>query len=276
MRTYFLLLFLFFGILFCLGFRTQDLRPVGSAVCLECHDEIGNFLRKGKHRHEMFLGAAGRGCEACHGEGSAHVESGEPADIWGGVVLAGWSSQQKSKACLSCHKENVHGWSSAPHASDLSCWDCHGEMLHFEAPQNQKRAACAECHRDVAMRTKLQYRHPVSCESCHDPHGENGQGMESIDRCLRCHSEYQGPYVYEHEALEDGCQVCHEPHGSPTRKLLKMTGNGLCLQCHTQNNFPAIGKKVHTGQLSGGAFCYDCHMDVHGSNTDPQLIRRLK
>lgn len=273
MRTYFLLLF---GLICCLGVYGQEKQPVGSAVCLECHDEIGSFFQKGAHRHPVYLGEDGRGCEACHGNGSAHTESSEAADIHGSDTLTVWSNEQKSEACLECHQENVHGWSFAPHASDLACWDCHGEVLHFLTEEKQKRTTCSSCHQDVAMRTKLQYRHPVSCESCHDPHTDNEQNMGVRDLCLSCHSEYQGPYIFEHEALDEGCQVCHEPHGSPSRKLLKMTGNGLCLQCHTQSNFPAIGKKVHTGMLSGGAFCYDCHMDIHGSNTDPSLVRRLR
>lgn len=273
MRIHFLLLF---GFICCLGVYAQDLQPVGSETCLACHEEIGTFFQKGLHSHSMFLGAAGQGCEACHGNGSAHVESNEPADIQGSAILAEWSNEQKSKACLSCHEGNIHGWSFAPHASDLSCWDCHGEMQHFQPQERQKRAACADCHKDIAMRTKLQYRHPVSCEDCHSPHGEDERDMYGTDLCLRCHSEYQGPYVFEHGALDDGCQSCHDPHGSPTRKLLKMTGNGLCLQCHVQSTFPAVGKKVHSSLLSGGAFCFDCHTDVHGSNTDPNLIRRFR
>lgn len=272
MRTYFLLLF---GLICFLGVNAWGQQSSGSAVCLECHEEIRDFFQKGAHRHTMFLGSVGWGCEACHGNGSAHVQSAEAADILGGGALGEWLNEEKSKACLSCHNENIHGWSVASHEADLSCWDCHGEMMHFQVTEKQKRADCALCHQDVAMRTKLQYRHPVSCENCHDPHGENDQSMGSTDLCLSCHSEYQGPFVYEHEALDDGCQVCHDPHGSPTRKLLKMTGNGLCLQCHTQSNFPAVGKKVHSAQLSGGAFCYDCHTDVHGSNTNPNLTRRL-
>lgn len=273
MRTYILLLF---GLICFLGLYSGDQQPAGSAACVECHEEIGDFSRKGVHRNAMYLGSIGRGCEACHGNGSAHVESSEAADILGGDVLLEWSDEQKSHACLSCHQENVHGWSITPHAADLSCWECHGEMLHFQEPEKQLRATCDECHKEVAMRTKLQYRHPVSCGDCHDPHDGNVPGMNGADRCLRCHTEYQGPYVFEHGALEDGCHVCHDPHGSPTRKMLKMTGNGLCLQCHTQSNFPAVGKKVHNTLLSGGAFCYDCHTDVHGSNTNPNLTRRLE
>ncbi|MFQ6108337.1 MAG: cytochrome c3 family protein [Candidatus Aminicenantales bacterium] len=268
--------FLLFGLICSLAVHAGERPLTGSAACLECHEEINGFFQKGAHRSEMFLGKVGRGCESCHGSGSAHVESGEAADIWGGRVLKGWSDEQRSKACLSCHQENIHGWSLTPHAVELSCWDCHGEALHFQNPEKQKRAACAECHRGMAMRTELQYRHPVACEDCHDIHGEKRRAAVANSRCLSCHKEYQGPYIYDHAALEEGCQVCHEPHGSSTRKLLKMTGNGLCLQCHTQSNFPAIGKKIHSPQLSGGAFCYDCHTDMHGSNTSPNLIRRLR
>lgn len=273
MRSYILILIV---LICCLGIYAKDKRPVGSAVCLECHEEIGNFYLKGAHRNTMYLGKEGTGCESCHGNGSEHMETIDPADILSGDVLSEWLNERKSKACLSCHQENVHGWSLSPHEADLSCWECHGEMLHFYAPEGQKQTPCAECHKEVAMRTKLQYRHPISCVACHSPHGENKDTEEMSNLCLSCHAEYKGPYVFEHAALDDGCKVCHEPHGSYTGKLLKMTGNGLCLQCHTQSNFPAIGKKVHSTLLSGGAFCYDCHTDMHGSNVDPSLIRRLK
>ena len=273
MRTYILVLLI---VLCSLGMYAQDQKLAGSAACIECHEEIGEFTRKEAHQNPMFLGEEGRGCEACHGSGSEHVENVDPAKILGGDVLSGWQNEKKSKACLSCHKENLHEWSFSLHEADLSCWDCHGEMLHFQAPEKQKRAACAECNNDVAIRTKLQYVHNVSCEECHNPHGEKERGADNSALCLSCHSEYQGPYVFEHGALDDGCQACHDPHGSFSARLLKMTGNGLCLQCHVQSNFPASGKKVHSTQLSAGAFCYDCHPDVHGSNTDPSLIRWLR
>jgi len=273
MRTFVLLLF---GLICCLSLYAQDPQAAGSAVCLDCHDEIGAFTQKGAHRHLMFLGKDGRGCEACHGNGWDHVESMEGADILGGKVLGEWANEQKSDACLSCHQDNIHGWLSSPHESDLSCWDCHGEILHFREPDEQKQATCAECHKDVAMRSKLQYRHPISCEECHNPHQEIERDADNTELCLRCHVEYQGPFVYEHGALDDGCQACHDPHGAPQARMLIMTGNALCLQCHTQSSFPGIGKKVHSSQLSGGAFCYDCHTDVHGSNIDPSLIRRRR
>jgi len=272
MRTWTGMLFGFI----CLFGVAVTAAPVGSATCLECHDDVGGFFQKTAHNNAMFLGEAGRGCEACHGDGSVHVDSNEPADIRGASVLRGWTNEQKSQACLSCHSENIHGWSGGVHEAELSCWDCHGETLHFQPEAAQVRADCRACHKDMAARTRLQYRHPVGCASCHDPHGDVPRGEEVSDLCLSCHREYQGPYVYEHGALDDGCQECHDPHGSATPKLLKMTGNGLCLSCHTQTTFPAIGKKVHSTQLMGGAFCYDCHTDVHGSNTDPNLSPRLQ
>jgi predicted CXXCH cytochrome family protein len=66
--------------------------------------------------------------------------------------------------------------------------------------------------------------------------------------------------------------TCHAPHGSIVEKLLVEDNNGLCQQCHFDARFPLIGAVDHTGFLSAGARCWDCHFQVHGSNTDENFV----
>jgi len=119
----------------------------------------------------------------------------------------------------------------------------------------------------------------MGCASCHDVHGENGDAAKGPEAtCLSCHAEAAGPWVFPHRAMEDGCSSCHVPHGSVNRSLLKTSGNGVCLTCHVQTNFPAAGKIPHNRTLQGGGKCLDCHSEVHGSNVDelmaPQYRKR--
>jgi predicted CXXCH cytochrome family protein len=72
--------------------------------------------------------------------------------------------------------------------------------------------------------------------------------------------------------VRDGCVSCHKVHGSVNDKMLVARDNNLCLRCHTQVNFPTIGKSSHSGRLPlGSCFSAGCHTAVHGSNFDDHL-----
>ena len=96
--------------------------------------------------------------------------------------------------------------------------------------------------------------------------------MDINEACYKCHKEQRGPFVWEHEALREGCATCHKVHGSIHEKMLVVRDNNLCLRCHTQANFPTIGKQNHGGRLpQGTCFSAGCHTAVHGSNFDDHL-----
>ncbi|RMG46605.1 MAG: hypothetical protein D6718_05260 [Acidobacteria bacterium] len=256
-------------------------------VCYECHDDVAARVASGPHRG--ILAGSEAFCIACHGDPAAHLESGEAEDIVRGATLSGYGPAERSAACLSCHRRDFPGWDGAAHADEVSCWNCHaGEALHFEteAPAAPRRGEqdrgqldrCWSCHGDVEAEFRLEYHHPVRegtvrCTDCHDIHGSEAafESEESLSRrCTRCHTEQRGPFLYEHEAMSDGCTSCHRPHGSWNRDLVRSSGNAICLECHVQSNFPGIGKvNEHEFSLGGGARCWDCHAQVHGSNTNP-------
>ena len=259
--------------------------------CAECHQEQVDLLLAGPHRGVVNEGASM--CAACHGDPGRHLETGEAADIKGMEALSRWNREEQADACLGCHGSDFPSAHEAPHYGRVSCWTCHSEAALHSRPEGAVDGTarrhfnwklCTACHNYVAAEFRLQYRHPVEeglmdCLDCHDIHGKATvlqAGSAGVQRsaCLQCHPEQRGPYLFEHQPVEKGCSDCHRPHGSWNRSLMVSTGNGVCLTCHMQSSFPGIGKVPHNFRLNGGARCWDCHSDVHGSNTTPDFNPR--
>lgn len=288
--------FLSFAVFF-LAVEANSQDP-GSAItslqCGDCHDaEVAAILR-GPHatiaRRDVTF------CAACHGDPAAHLESASADDIRGGDELAKWSGEQQAAACARCHASDFPAWRQAAHLNEGLCWGCHAsEATHGEgaliqpvqpvtAQQGRRRTfeLCTSCHRDVALQSRMAYHHPVEsglvgCTSCHDIHGRSvptAMEVVSDQACLACHEEQKGPFLFEHAAMDEGCSNCHAPHGSPHRGQLRTAGSATCIGCHAQSNFPGVGAAFHDFLLSGGGRCWDCHSDVHGSNTTPDLNPR--
>lgn len=209
---------------------------VGSESCEVCHEKEFKEFQLSTHARIALPGEnlKAQGCEMCHGPASAHVEEGGGRGV--GIV-------------------------------------------------NPKKdpAACFNCHQDKRLEFRLPYHHPVlegkmSCTDCHSAHGEEIRPWSTTtlvdinEVCFKCHKEQRGPFVWEHEVIREGCTVCHKVHGSIHEKMLIARDSNLCLRCHTQVNFPTIGKSSHAGRLaSGTCFSAGCHTAPHGSNFDEHL-----
>lgn len=277
------------------------LGQAGSNPCGECHEEQARAFRNTLHEGPMAVGAGKNGCEACHGDGKAHMEDPKPENIRGPAALQKWTAREESAACLSCHGEvyrDKSGVKEGVHAgAGISCWDCHGEALHFQregtaaadrpgpaaSARRNPSERCLRCHEAQRTEFSLPYRHPVDrgqirCWDCHDPHGPDlptsGSPEAASTPCLTCHPAQKGPFVWRHLALDDGgCGACHKPHGSVNPRLLPDPGNGLCLKCHYETAFPQIGSVGHRYKLQRHARCLDCHTASHGSNVSDRLLR---
>jgi len=209
---------------------------VGSESCAGCHaKEFQEFSHSTHARISIPGQIRAQGCESCHGPGSLHVEAGGGRGV-GGIVN--------------------------PSKDPTSCFACHLE----------KKAEFRQAFHHPVLEGKL------SCADCHNPHGREVRPWSSTtmaamnDACFQCHKEQRGPFVWEHEALREGCTTCHKVHGSIHDKMLLARDNNLCLRCHTQANFPVIGKSSHGGRLpQGTCFSAGCHTAVHGSNFDDHL-----
>lgn len=265
-------------------FLLSSLPLVAQSPCVDCHEQAVRTLADGPHR--VVLQDA-KLCAACHGDATKHLQSGSADDIIRGATIDSWSGERKARACATCHAKDFPGWRQAAHVEEGLCWECHAaEATHRgESPQRpMKNAAageCISCHGEVRAQARLHYRHPIdsgqmACESCHDVHGRSAVRREQVadSKCTACHEEQSGPFLFTHGAVENGCSTCHAPHGSPHRGQLRSAGNGICMSCHLQSNFPTVGTASHDFRLSGGGRCWDCHSEVHGSNTTPDLNPR--
>lgn len=267
---------------------------VGSASCLDCHDEIGEFFTGSPHHPDRGLTVPGTGigsCEACHGPGSIHVAEEDGSHILGPERLGALDADQRAELCLQCHRGKEASWYASDHAGTaVTCADCHTDQAHFTSGDVRPRADfrvggefCLQCHTDQQWRFRLQYHHPVlegqvDCVDCHAPHPDAATavtfGAEENRACYACHGELGGPFVFEHDAVQtETCSVCHDVHGSPNDRLLRQDDNSLCMRCHFTPDYPVIGDTDHLEFLGRRAHCYDCHAEIHGSNLDEHFLK---
>jgi predicted CXXCH cytochrome family protein len=204
-----------------------------------------------------------------------------------------------SEDCESCHEKQVKEYKLSTHsridvkgAEAQACEMCHGPAsIHIAESGgrgnilNPKKdpSTCFSCHTDKKLEFRLPHHHPVlegkmSCNDCHNAHGDEvrpwtGTSMaDTNEACFKCHKDQRGPFVWGHEVVREGCTVCHKVHGSIHEKMLVARDSNLCLRCHTQVNFPTIGKSNHASRMPQGT-CWSagCHTAVHGSNFDDHL-----
>lgn len=202
------------------------------------------------------------------------------------------------KTCLSCHDINTDriARKSGFHANSaqVNCLTCHS--IHASEPRaphllaRPQLALCETCHAtQVASFRNKPYAHRIGrggmeCSSCHEPHGRPFK-PENLRRtaageapCLKCHSDKRGPYVFNHGAVALGdCVTCHEPHGSVNARFLKRSNvMQVCLECHspiTANTLGSQPPSFHNLTQARYQNCTTCHVAIHGSNRDPQLMK---
>ena len=199
---------------------------------MDCHEKQHKYFQMSEHASVTIAlseeaqeeGEQVEGCETCHGPGSLHVES----------------RGDKSKII-----------------------------------RGDDEATCFTCHLDVKGKFTLQHHHPVpedrmTCSDCHDLHGSDVRAtggsmlLGQDDKCLKCHKEVRGPFVFEHDAMREGCTVCHSPHGSITDKLLVAGPTITCVRCHIEDEH---------GEVHHHYACTDCHTKAHGSNNARSSLR---
>lgn len=268
-------------------------KMVGKASCATCHTDIAEGFAKTFHGRKMLSDPKlANACEACHGAGGAHADSGGDASKI--INPKKLDSAAAAEFCLNCHKnKQLMLWKTGAHSTNnVSCLKCHsvhngvGRQSLISTTKNAKydenvvkTDVCTTCHIKQRNDMRLPSHHPVpegkmSCVSCHNPHGGiegNLKADSAQELCAKCHSEKVGPFAYDHPPVSDGCSNCHVVHGSSAQRLLKQEQPYLCLSCH---KFP---HQVRSGPVTNVALslkhieqrrrCTDCHRDIHGSDS---------
>jgi DmsE family decaheme c-type cytochrome len=254
-----------------------------AVTCIQCHQEARQLVELADP-HQVG-GANNFQCSTCH-------------DPHGKLV-----PESRRDLCLTCHNDApTQAWhSSVHHLQGVACTDCHNphpdpkvqpnvDIRHanIRRPQRIPMAVndpdtCYKCHPQIYAMTLMPSHHPIFegkmvCSSCHDSHG---QALKLLNEpqtnlvCYKCHSQYQGPFVYEHPPVTQDCSICHNPHGAVQNNLLHQPTTFLCLRCHSGHRngppfhdagqLPDIGKSQAL-QRSFYADCTQCHSQVHGSD----------
>jgi len=263
---------------------------VGSDTCKNCHEEIYTHFQSTAHfattmesKLDARKGVQWQGCEACHGPGKEHVDGGgDKSKIF---TFKDATPQQISARCLTCHQynEDHSNYDRSLHlANGVGCTDCHSPHHAKEGEFLMKQKApelCYTCHMSVRAEFARPFHHRVNegliqCNDCHNPHGSFRPKQLRTDAagdevCYKCHTEKEGPFVYQHEAKLEGCTACHSPHGSTNQRLLKQNQvNLLCISCHSQAATAGPpGTPSFHDQSTKYQSCTLCHVAIHGSNT---------
>lgn len=276
---------------------TKHVRPsdpalyVGSEVCKTCHEDMpSKGFYKSYENSPHFVttldtrkGPEWHGCEACHGPGKAHVDGGgDKSKIF---TFKAASAAEITATCLDCHAggtQHMNALNSAHTQNGVSCISCHSphhaQTKEFLLVKPQPEL-CYTCHLSKKAEFAMPFHHRVDegliqCSDCHNVHGTSGpkqvrmaSSQDAI--CFKCHTDKQGPFVYEHAPVKvDGCVACHRVHGGPNAHMLKLSNvNLLCLQCHTTSSFSsAPGAPSFHNQATFFQACTLCHVAIHGSN----------
>jgi DmsE family decaheme c-type cytochrome len=273
---------------------------IGSETCGDCHDDVAEGFSE--TTHGLLLGNVERYedklCESCHGPGSAHAEEQDPELIVNPAKAYGMGDKP---LCLDCHSDTKFAdWQFTTHSSeDVNCASCHsghakaGQMLKAPTPD-----LCYGCHMDVRADFYMPSHHPVAegkldCQSCHNIHGSENEfvmGEDSRELCFTCHADKEGPFLFEHEPVNEDCKMCHAPHGTVADNLLVQSEPMVCLNCHTLHfhttlpteeldefTAPNDDSRTLSSMLDGFKIgmltkCTQCHSEIHGSDLPSQSI----
>ncbi|MFH1278503.1 MAG: cytochrome c3 family protein [Candidatus Eisenbacteria bacterium] len=154
-------------------------------VCYQCHDGIQAVVREGKAH-----GPVGDGkCTACHEPHTAPEKNLLAAD--------------QQTVCAGCHGDLVLASVKAkyhhPETGIGACTTCHDPHADALGPVGQEGDICGRCHgfgdhtmHPVGPEVKDPVTgKPVTCVSCHNPHGSEWEGILSGDPggplCVKCH-----------------------------------------------------------------------------------------
>lgn len=276
-------------------------------VCTKCHDESESkpILAIYQTPHGVIADERTPSCQSCHGESSAHLagaaegkERPPPDVIFGSRhTTAGYApndAQSQTETCLTCHKASLRmHWPGSQHQiNDVVCADCH--TVHNAVDpmlvKTLQPSVCFDCHKEQRVQIKQISAHPIevgkmTCSDCHNPHGSAGTKLLAkntvTETCTTCHAEKRGPFLWEHQPVNEDCTNCHTPHGSNITPLLKSRPPFLCDECHDgphNSQAPygtAVGGLQGGGALPGGnpnsnavgRSCMNCHVMIHGSNS---------
>ena len=216
-------------------------------MCAECHSTgVHKNYNAAKDRFATTWSEISVGCEACHGHGSRHVA---------------WARDQQS-------------WWPFAKQNDRT----RGLLVRFDERHDVVWRHDSSTGKPQRNFTPALVRKEVeTCGLCHSRRSEFSEDwipgrplsdthvVSPLTRGLYYPDGQMRDEVYNYGSFKQSkmfaagvtCSDCHEPHAAK----LRVTGDGVCLQCHTPDKYAASTHNRHNGANPPLA-CASCHMPV--------------
>ncbi len=182
--------------------------------CLHCHaTEVQPAMTTARNRYaDAPFRQGGVGCNACHGDPSAHLAEHGQGAITNPDKLA---AKQRDSACIECHLEGdaVVYRQGKSLAQFVPGEDLDSIAVYFVRASQQTGGARATSQYEALLHSacKRAAGDKLTCTTCHDPHEEPTEA-ERVQyfrgRCLACHNT---PEMAQHHPEQADCAHCHMP-----------------------------------------------------------------
>ncbi len=183
--------------------------------CLHCHaTEVSTAMPEARSRYAGApFGQGGVGCNACHGDPTAHLATGGHGPIVNPDKL---TPARRDSACLQCHLEGdaVVYRPGRSLAKFVPGEDLGASAVYFvkESSRDGGRRAASQYEALLKSACKAGSGDRLTCTTCHDPHSSPAPAERVSyfrQRCLSCHTG--AAMATEHHPEQQDCASCHMP-----------------------------------------------------------------
>ena len=217
-------------------------------MCAECHSTgVHKNYDAANDRYHTTWAEISVGCETCHGQGSRHVE---------------WARDQKSWWPFGKHEDKSRGLAVRFDERSDVAWrqdsNTGNPQRNFTPSILRKEVeTCGLCH---ARRAEFS-EDWVPGQWLSDTHvvSELGRGLYHADGQMQDEVYNYGSFKQSRMfAAGVTCSDCHDPHSAK----LKVSRDGVCLQCHSSDKY-ASAAHSHHDVVKASVACASCHMPTH-------------
>jgi len=214
-------------------------------MCAECHSTgVKKNYDAANDRFATTWAEISVGCEACHGKGSRHVSWAHDQQRWSPF---GKSDDPLKGLVAFLNERNGITWLPDPRTGNP-------QRSISPAMLRKEVETCGRCHarrgefsEDWKPGQSLSETHVVSSLARGLYHAD-GQMLDEVYN----YGSFKQSKMF---AAGVTCSDCHEPHAAK----LRVSGDGVCLQCHATDKYEVAAHHHHEG-VTPAVTCASCHM----------------